>query len=178
MLVDWLWWLATTAPALGSIGALALAGTVGGLFTSLIPAPYGALIRLAAPGLVLLTGILIGHRMADERAALAASQGEARQLRLDKASLQKDLSNVLATAADAERLGKANEALVGGLSEQVRCYERILASRTNSGRALTAVDAEWLWDIRRGIKKPSAGSNLDGLRQPCAPSEPAEAAPR
>lgn len=141
-----LWAFLTSDYVLGFTGIVAIACFVIGFFplASLIPVigPYVIAARFVGVGILAWLMFCLGHRSADNTAAL-------RQAKIDSAFLQVQLETQKATAEHAAKLREKAEAETQQLNERVSAYEAQLAKRPDAGCALNDSDVTGLRNIAR-----------------------------
>ncbi|MHB0785566.1 hypothetical protein [Bradyrhizobium sp. 5.13L] len=104
---------------------------------------YVPLARLVALLLLFVIGLCVGHRSADESAALA-------QARTDLAFTQLELSTQRQTAETAAKLRADAEAKADEADKKVSDYEAELAKRpANDACTLDGGDVDWLRRIAK-----------------------------
>lgn len=141
-----LWSILTSDYVLGLTGIIAIACFVVGFFplASLIPflSPYVIAARFAGVGVLAWLMFCLGHRSADNTAAL-------RQARIDLSFAHVQLETQKATAEQAAKLRERAEAETQQLNERVSAYEAELAKRPDAGCALDDGDVTGLRNIAR-----------------------------
>ncbi|KYK44558.1 hypothetical protein A1D31_14270 [Bradyrhizobium liaoningense] len=146
--MTWLLWaVATSDLALMVLGLVLVAALVVGFAPLLGRFPvigaYVPLARLVALLLLFVIGLCIGHRLADESAALA-------QARTDLAFKDLELDAQRQTAETAAKLRADAEAKADEADKKVSDYEAELAKRpANDACVLDGGDVDWLRRIAK-----------------------------
>lgn len=146
MLADIFWAVASSNVVLIALALLTLAALLVGHvpFGAYMPviAPYVVLARASAYVFLALLFLLIGFRIADERAAV-------KQLKTELAWSNNQIAQQKASAEDAERLAREASARADQLNEKVNSYAAILAKRSSGDCTLDDDDVKRLLDIAR-----------------------------
>ncbi len=146
MITDLFWSFATSDIVLGLICVVTLAaGIISILPLRLVPATIAPYVLLAKIGFIValfLLGLIIGHRLADERAETA-------RLKIDLSFKEFQLENQKAAAEDAARLRQKAEAHAADLSKKVFDYEAQLPNKPSDACDLDDRDVNSLRGIAR-----------------------------
>ncbi|MFZ5692465.1 MAG: hypothetical protein ACOY5F_14545 [Pseudomonadota bacterium] len=146
--MSWLLWAIATSDLALMIGVIVLVAALVVGFAPLLDrlpviAPYVPLARLVAFAMLFLLGLSVGHRLADESAALA-------QARTDLAFKDLELDAQRQSAEIAAKLRADAEAKAGEADKKVSDYEARLAKRpANDACALDDGDVDWLRRIAK-----------------------------
>ena len=146
MLVDLFWTVATSDWVLVVIGGIAAAAIIVSHVPLIrwIPTIDDWMKLASATGYValFLLGLLLGHRLSDERA-------ETRRLKGELEWSQNQLEQQEAQAKDAERLKEEAEARAAAIKGELDEYRKSFAGRPDGKCAFTADDLERLRALTR-----------------------------